>query len=729
MSGIEGRRLRLLLVGGTVALTALHLWIARDVSLPRRGPGDQWGYVGNARFLAGDPHTYVLPYFPYFSYGYSLVLAPLIRVFHDPADLFVAIKVLNAALAASVLPLLHLFGRCVLRASRTPALAGAAVGSLVPPLVAHPSSILAENLVLPLAVATVLACWLFLTERPAWQRLLFAPAMVWLHISHNRFAVALPLFFLLLVVATRNGLAPRRLALANAGLAVTLLVVAQVVRDRIVELRWVDGIETPQGPAADALEVLRSRHLAQEYLLEAVGQAWYLAVGTLGLAAIGIWAVGRHVLPERADACPAARAGSLARMLRDPQRLTALFLLAAATGVFATSTYFFTRVANGSEGFVAGRHNDSFVPMWVAAGTVLLVAERSAARLRTLALGTAGLVAALTAVLLLGRDDRAFEMAYSMLNVPAVVHHAVAGDSVIPGATTVALGSLLVLAVVAYLGRRPAMLLPLACAWLVWSVGSEVQPDDGLDGWTMREQVARLDVRRASVVQTRFGGMPVYYLYFLPSLTAVPWDGTGDPSEPFVFAPLDAGLAERGGRVALVDEPIPRPLSDGYALALWVMPGAEQDRLVAAGALLPVGFPVALPDEARAVELEVPGGEVTEVDPGGSARVRVRGRHAGMGSPWPDEGSAGADGSVRLSTRPGAGAGGGPQPAPQHAELPGWLRPGDAFEVVVTLVAADADGRPLPPGRYEVAVDLEQRGFGSFSPPGDEPLVLVLEVR
>lgn len=580
-----------MLLGGTVALVALHLWIARDVTLPRRGPGDQWGYLGSARFLAGDPHTYVMPFFPYFTYGYSLVLAPLVHFIHDPERLFLAIKVLNAALAASVLPLLYLFARNLLEARRPHALAGAALGSVVPPLIAHPSSILAENLVLPLAIATVLAGWLFLTDRPAWQRLLFAPSMVWLEVTHNRFSGALLVFFAVLAIAARTRLAPPRLAALNAGTALGLLALSHVVRARIVAARWTYGIETPQGPAADALDVVRDAQLFGDAVVEALGQAWYLVVGTLGLAALGLWAVTAHMIGRSSPIAGTRARTVLAALARDPRRLILAFLLGCAGAVFVTSAYFFTRVANGSEGFIAGRHNESFVPMWVAAGTVLLLEARSLGRVRSLALASAGLVLLLSAGLLAGRRGDDLESVYSILNVPAVVHQGHAGAEVIWRASAIALGATALVALVAALGRRPPVLCALAGAWLVWSVGSEVRPDAELEGWEVPEQVARLGIERAAVVQTRHGGMPVHYLYFLPWIKAVPWDGTGDPPEPFVFAELTADLRDRGGRVALVDGPIESLAGGEHLVALWVMPGAEQARLAAEGVLLSAGSP------------------------------------------------------------------------------------------------------------------------------------------
>jgi hypothetical protein len=221
--------------------------------------------------------------------------------------------------------------------------------------------------------------------------------------------------------------------------------------------------------------------------------------------------------------------------------------------------------------------------------------------------------------------------------------------------------------------------------------------------------------------------MPVYYPYFLPQVHFTPWDGTGTPPERVVVAPLDASLARQGGRVALVDEPVRIGLRPVHAMAVWVLPGPEQDALAADGALLPVGFPTALPPAARSVDLEARGGQVVRAGAGATAEVTVRGRHTGTGAPWPDEGSAGDLATVRMVARL-ASAGAGDRSVVGAAELPAWIRPGDRFSVDLALAAVDGDGRPLDPGRYELTVDLEQRGFGSFASAGSAPLRLVLEV-
>jgi len=716
-----------------VALTCLHLWISRDFPLAQTMPRDQWGYLGNARWLSGDPHDWVLPEFPYFTYGYSLALVPALWLFEDPEQVFLAIRVTNALLAASVLPLLYLFCRRVLAQAPWPALVAGACGALVPPLVAHSSSVLAENLVLPLAIATVLACWCTLTPRPGWQRLWFAPAMVLLHVTHNRFALAVPLLFVVLVLGARAHLVPKRLAAANAAIGASLLVAAQLVRNALVEARWVDGILTPQGPASDAASLFTSAEGIGQYVLAGIGQLWYLSVGTLGLSVIGIWVLAGRVLAPHAEVAGTVTWRDRAVVaVEDPRRLTIAFLLASATAVLATSTYFFTQVVNGSEGYIAGRHNESFVPLWVAAGVSFLVVERRR-RLLQASIGAALLILGLTAALVIGREDGDFESLYSLLNVPAVVYFDTAGVDVVTTATLVALGSLVAMAVASAVRLRPSVLLPAAFLWLVWSVGTEVRQVTPYEGWGLPGQVERIGVDEAAVVQTYLGGVPIYYQYVLPSLTAVPWDGTGAPPEQYVFAPVESsrGLSERGARLALLDTTFPG-LTGTRLIGLWVLPGPEQDRLDSIGALLPPGYPTALPEASRGAEIEVTGGAeggVVQVDAGSQVEIEVAGRHIGTGSPWPDERSAGIEGSVRISAQARDPAGTRAPTLVGSSPLPRWLRPGDRFVASLRLTARDAGGRPLPPGRYQVGIDLEQVGFGPFVPPGEERAELTMVVR
>ena len=126
----------LVLVVGSVLLLALHVFLVRDVSVPSVVP-DEAGYLGNARWLSGTSPTWIMGEAPYYGFGYSLVLAPLFAVFHDPYTLYRAVIVVNALLVTSLFPLLYVFCRRLLGATERVALVAALVGALVPAATAY----------------------------------------------------------------------------------------------------------------------------------------------------------------------------------------------------------------------------------------------------------------------------------------------------------------------------------------------------------------------------------------------------------------------------------------------------------------------------------------------------------------------------------------------------------------------------------------------------------------
>jgi hypothetical protein len=177
-------------------------------------------------------------------------------------------------------------------------------------------------------------------------------------------------------------------------------------------------------------------------------------------------------------------------------------------------------------------------------------------------------------------------------------------------------------------------------------------------------------------------------------------------------------MRSTGARIVTIDNSgITRYRGAPEGVALWVRPGPELERLERRGHLLPPDFPAALPDAARAVELELDEpGSLVRLRAGDQTHVRVRGLHAGSGSPWPDGRNLDGPARVRIGAR-ADGPAGADSPV-VGAELPNWALPGDAFVVDVGVVATGSDGRALPPGRYEVELGVTQDDPGWFSSGG-----------
>jgi hypothetical protein len=711
---VEGERVpALAVVVATVGVAGLHLWISSRIGQPSV-VFDEAGYLGNARWLAGAGNGWEMPWSPRYAVGYPLLLAPLTRLFPDPDLQWRAVLALNAVLLAMVLPLLHLVARRVLGAPPRVALLAATVGAVVPAVLAAGVSAVAENLVLPLVPLTVLAAWALCRPGPLWTRLAFGPSVVALYATHPRFGVALPIGAAVLAWVAWRHLAPRAVVVAGGVLLTVGSVAAWLLSAAVVAGRW-DHVEALEGGPGGLLRLASSRSGAAELTWTAIGQAWYLAVGSLGLVVIGLVVVVRHLREESAETRTAAHDdGSEARAV------ALATLLALAVGVFVVSVAFFAQNQFRDDHLVYGRHNDVFTPIWVMAALVGLAAAARRQVLQVTA-AAAGVVAALFVLLALTRDADGFGGRYAPFAVPALVRIVERDPAgAFWRASVVALVGLAVVAAVAGLARRPRALAVVVAAVAIWSGMGAVNATQFFQGWsyvgwTGAEEVQRLGVDTITIDGRVAGGVPALaYPFHLPDVHVTTYESAlGEvPEEVFVLASTtDEHLAAVGARIALLD------LSGFYpengapeGVALWVQPGDELDRLEAEGALLPAGFPRGLPTAARSGTLElVEGVDEVHVAPGDHLTLQVRGQHVGAGAPWPDHASYGLAARVRIVAAVQMGEGGASTPSIRTAgELPRWIRPGDSFLAELQMAAVDQWLEPLAPGRYRVTLGVGQ---------------------
>lgn len=720
---------RRILAAGTLALVGLHLVLARHITGPWVSP-DEAGYLGSARWLAGNRH-WPIHFAPFYSSGYSVLVAPITAVVHDPPLQWRVICLVNALLLASLLPLLHLVGRRVLGLGRGAALAAATIGALAPAALASSYAGLPENVVLPLAAASVLAAWGAGRADVAMRcRIWWGPAIGGLYALHPRFTIAVPATVALLAVAALARGLDRRVAAANlGGLAVTVGA-ARLVNGWLRAHRW-EGVQNPEGDLDAWLRLLTTRSGLRELVATAAGQSWYLLAGSFGLVAVGvvaaIWWVWRpDATTVGPEADPAARAG---------RRLALAHLVTTASLVFMTSVVFFTQNQARVDHYIYGRHNDSFAPLWFALGTAFVVSARPLRlRLGVLAAAAVALIATAT-VLIHERDPLAFGFSVSSFSVPAVLRtmwwdpydsfrvttaYAAAGIAV--GAALLGLERLRTTAIRPAAVGRAALLGALAL-WLVTGGFDASRRATGYDeiqyrGWHAPEQLARLGVREAAIDEGMARGRPALsYPFFLPDVRWDPYDAAAeDPGTAFTLGRLDDDRRARAGdRIALLDQ--------GYSyydadepdgLALWVARGPDQRRLAAQGALLPAGFPTTpLPRSARSARITLidrPSGAV-RVRAGEAVELRARVTHTGSGAPWPDLASFNQAGRVRIATLITPLDPGGEPGARSGGELTRWMRPGDTDVVDLQVLALGAFLEPLPPGRYRVELAVVQEGF------------------
>jgi hypothetical protein len=368
------------LLAGTAVLLVLRL----ALTIPRTGPvvvADEIGYLMNARVLAGGVPGQ-LSTAPYYHGGYSLPLAPLLALGLDPETTYRIVLGLNTLLAASLAPLLYLLlTRCFSvepRWSVWPSLAAAAY----PSVTILGQVVLSENLLLPLVVVWLLCFGSLLGAKTERSRMAWgagtALSAVWLWATHGSMLVVVGLTAaVLLALAFERGPTARSALLALVIVAAGLLAVRSL--DHFLVARNYGG--HAQGEIQHRLSTVDSVAGVGAFLRNLVGQAWYLAVASLGMLVAAVAPLDRR---------------RLRRVPRSPSELVVALALLAGLGLLVESALSF-RDADRPDMLVYGRYTEVVVPPLLA---VALVRLRRQSRFRVVPVvaaiaATSGLVALL----------------------------------------------------------------------------------------------------------------------------------------------------------------------------------------------------------------------------------------------------------------------------------------------------------------------------------------------
>lgn len=399
-----------LLVAGTIALFLLRL----ALSLLRTGPvlvADEIGYLTNARVLDGGLAG-KLEQAPFYRGGYSLLIAPLLELGSSPSFQYHLVLVLNAALAASVFPLLYLLLTRFAGVRPELAIWAALAGAVYPALTVLSQVAMSENALFPLVCLWLIAFGGLLSERGGRGDLAWAAALgaasgaLWA--VHNRMIVAVAVALAGMVWLTvRRRLRPAALVLGVAVIALAFYGV------HLLDSFLIDGNYAGSAPdeLSERMDELTRFGGVRTALTNLVGQSWYLLVATFGLAAVAVAEFRRR------------RAPLLGALLA----LTALLLLISAAA-FPERTR--------PDMLIYGRYAEVVAPALIAFGLAAL----PRVSLRQVAWPLAGF-GALTALVVVIRATASDPDAANRWNISALPFITVQlGPAILIGAALVALG-------------------------------------------------------------------------------------------------------------------------------------------------------------------------------------------------------------------------------------------------------------------------------------------------
>lgn len=446
-------------VRNPLVLGTLTLFAARVVlSVIRTGPvlvADEIGYLTNARVLVGGVPGQ-LTEAPLYRAGYSLLIAPLAALDSNPTLAYHLILVLNAALAASVFPLLYLLLTRFAGVRPEIALWAAFAGALYPALTVLSQAAMSENALFPLVCVWLIAFGGLCAASERRGELLWAAAFgaatgaLWA--VHNRMLVALVVAVAAMAwLALRRRMRPGPLAVGLGVIALALLG-THLLDNFVIDHNYGGSASSELSERSGAL---LSAHGLRTALANLVGQTWYLLVATFGLAAAATadFFVRRRRPGDREVDGPAPVVGALLV-------LTALLLLISAAA-FPERTR--------PDMLIYGRYTEIAAPPLVAFGLAALARARMTRRLAWPLLG----FALLTGVVALIRATASDPDAANRWNISALPFVTVQlGPGILVGAALVALAGAWLLLRASEMGPRALGSVALALFLAVVAYGA-----------------------------------------------------------------------------------------------------------------------------------------------------------------------------------------------------------------------------------------------------------------
>lgn len=476
-------RVRTGLITGTLILFAGRL----IPSIQRSGPlivADEIGYLLNARVLAGGVRGQ-LDHAAFYRGGYSLLLAPLLKLSSDPEVAYHLVLVLNAALAASVFPLLYLlltrFAGIAPRTAIWAALAGAAY----PAITVQSQFAWSENALFPLVCVWLIAFGGVLGSRTLRSSLLWAAGLgasaAGLWMVHNRMLAAVAATGVIIA-----WLGMRRRLHPAAALTVLLVLGAGIWATHaldafLLDQNWVEGVKS--NDLADRVSALFHGHAPLTVAANLLGQTWYLVVSTFGLAVVVLAAALTSARRAR-SADPEAREDPLPPVIPILLTLTALLLLISAAAF---------PVRDRVDMLIYGRYVEVVSPALIALGLAMLARHAVTPRMFRPMMAFA-LFSAAVVLIRVSVDETISADTWNVAGLPGMLVTD-AGPLTLIAAALIAGGGAWLLSRRAL--REPELLGPVALALFlpvaVYGLSSTVQRSETSiypPGWTSPEAVA-----------------------------------------------------------------------------------------------------------------------------------------------------------------------------------------------------------------------------------------------
>ena len=351
------RRWAVLLAVGWLVQAGLRVWFSRHQVMPLANP-DETAYLIAARVLAGGPGA-DLSGSTLYQGGYPLLITPVYWFTSNPATVYHAVLVVNAAISAAVLPLGYLACRR-LGLDRPAAYGVATVAALVPAGFIYSGYAMTDAVFPVITLAWLLATHSWLTASSARGRYAAAAGSALLaafaYVIHSRGLVMLAGYAAVAAfIAWRRATpATARRSVVLAALTVLVTAAAGWALNRYLTVNiYQEGTRSLSGQMRERLDSVSGTIHVFEM---AAGQLWRLVLDSWGIAGIGLIA---------------ALAVAVRRGARSDLRIMAALSVAVTAAIACAAPA--ALPPDQSQAWASGRYLDGMIIVFFLAGAVLLL--------------------------------------------------------------------------------------------------------------------------------------------------------------------------------------------------------------------------------------------------------------------------------------------------------------------------------------------------------------------
>ncbi|WP_295087148.1 hypothetical protein [Ruminococcus sp.] len=341
---------------------------------------DEMGYWMHAAEMAGLDWTGVSDTVWWYSYGYSLLLVPLIKIFHDTVILYRAALVLNLLMdVGCYFMFIYIIRRLFPKIELITASAVAAAGILYTSYQMNAAIAWSETALLTAVTAVILMAVKVLSKPTYLNIAVFGILNIYMFTVHNRTIgiVASAILIMILAVVCKK-VTYKQFGVFASALAIGFIA-DRIIKAQLVKALWKNG---PNGNDAGSVagnlkEALSSGEGLRRLIGVMAGNCFAISVGTLCLGLFVMIIIVRRGAVGFYHARKAIKSGKKLSEVTDSKFLVFMFIFCAFVSTYLISSIFLLEF-NRVDHIVYTRYCDVFAGILIMTGICFMFeAEKS----------------------------------------------------------------------------------------------------------------------------------------------------------------------------------------------------------------------------------------------------------------------------------------------------------------------------------------------------------------